>query len=169
VPTKTWLTNEEVLADDFNTYLANQVVATFASDAARTAAMPLVAGDKGRVSALDDHAGALWLWDGTNWREPSSPRNAPGVNLHMQAGQDVSTTNGAGGSVITFPVPFLTPPLVVLLQDMGGTPSAFAQFTVLLPPTTVDAQFVARNQSGVLIASGAVRVGWLAIGERAPG
>jgi hypothetical protein len=166
VPIKTWSVNEEVLAADFNEFLANQVVATFASSAARNSA--LSSPDKGQVSALDDHAGALWIYDGSDWREPSSPRNTAGVNLHMQAGQDVSTTNGAGGSVITFPVPFSSPPLVVLLQDMGGTPSAFAQFTVLYPPTTTDAQFVARNQSGTLIASGAVRVGWLAIGERAP-
>lgn len=170
MPFKTFVVGEELLADDVNTYLANQVVPTFTDAAQRTVQLP--SPDKGQLSALDTHGGALWLWNGTAWQEPSSPRNTAGVNLRSQVGQDVVTTDSGGGGIVDYPVPFAAPALVIILQDMSSTYATKVMVTYSVVHDACTATrlvFHATNAAGSPIASSPVRVGWHAIGERAAG
>ena len=66
MPHKTWAIGEEVIAVDFGPIVSDQVVAQFASAAARTAgwASPPI----GACSTLADHPGALYVYDGASWR-----------------------------------------------------------------------------------------------------
>lgn len=57
---KTWVVGEEVLAADFNTYVQNQVVARFATVAARDAAWPAATAGAGAVSVTVD-TGSMWF------------------------------------------------------------------------------------------------------------
>jgi hypothetical protein len=65
MPTKVWAIGEEVLSADFNPMVQEQVVATFANAAARTAG--IVTPRIGQITALQD-VKSLWLWDGTAWK-----------------------------------------------------------------------------------------------------
>jgi hypothetical protein len=71
MPTKTWVVGEEVLAADWNTYVQEQVVATFANAAARTTA--IAAPKPGMLTWLID-VKRLELYDGTAWREYGAAR-----------------------------------------------------------------------------------------------
>jgi len=65
MPFKTWSVGEEVLASDFNPYLQQQVVARFASAAARSAAItsPVL----NQVTSLDTVPGGVDYWNGSAW------------------------------------------------------------------------------------------------------
>jgi hypothetical protein len=67
MPFKTWSIGEEVLASEFNPYVQQQVVARFASAAARTAAItsPVL----NQVTMRDDRPGALERWTGSAWAD----------------------------------------------------------------------------------------------------
>jgi hypothetical protein len=62
---KTWAIGEEVISTDFNPIIADQIVATYASAAARTSGWP--SPPVGAVSHLADSPGVLWVWNGTTW------------------------------------------------------------------------------------------------------
>ena len=66
MPQKTWVVGEEVLAADFNTYVQNQVVAKFATVAARDAAWPAATAGPGAMSVTTD-TNTLWLVVGVAW------------------------------------------------------------------------------------------------------
>ena len=57
---KTWVVGEEVLAADFNTYVQNQVVARFATVAARDSAWPAATAGVGAACTTTD-TGQLWV------------------------------------------------------------------------------------------------------------
>lgn len=88
MPSKIWAVGEEVLAADFNDFVQEQVVSTFANAAARDAALP--APNIGQTCYLQDGTG-LQHWDGTAWRNfgkgrlgattPPNRDNAPGGNV----------------------------------------------------------------------------------------
>lgn len=65
MPSKVWAVGEEVLASQLNQYLQEQVTATFANAAARTAA--ITTPKAGMLSYLIDSQ-RLDRWDGTAWR-----------------------------------------------------------------------------------------------------
>lgn len=65
MPSKVWVAGEEVLASDWNSLVQEQVVATFATAAARTAA--IAAPKAGQLTYLIDTQ-RLDRWDGTGWR-----------------------------------------------------------------------------------------------------
>jgi hypothetical protein len=67
MPTKVWVAGEEVLAADFNPYVQEQVVATFATAAARNTAIP--APKAGQMSYLADSK-RTEQWNGTAWTLP---------------------------------------------------------------------------------------------------
>lgn len=75
MPSKVWAVGEEVLAADFNDYVQEQVVSTFANAAARDAAIP--APNVGQVCFLQD-ALSLFQYEGTAWR--ALPRGRIGSN-----------------------------------------------------------------------------------------
>lgn len=64
MPFKIWAVGEEVLAADFNDYVQEQTVATFANAAARSAA--LAAPNVGQLTFLSDTRVYHW-WNGTAW------------------------------------------------------------------------------------------------------
>jgi hypothetical protein len=67
MPHKVWVVGEEVLAADFNNYVQEQVIATFANAAARTAA--IAAPTVGMATWLTDSQ-AFEIWDGAAWSKP---------------------------------------------------------------------------------------------------
>jgi hypothetical protein len=70
MPNKTWVVGEEVLAADFNTYVQQQVIAGFATPAARTSGLPApVRGQASYIAAAGPSEG-LEFWDGVAWRKP---------------------------------------------------------------------------------------------------
>lgn len=73
MPTKVWVAGEEVLASDWNTMVQEQVVATFATAAARTAALPTP--KTGQVTFLLDVARDE-QWNGSQWIPLNVPRFA---------------------------------------------------------------------------------------------
>lgn len=67
MPQKTWVIGEEVLATDFNTYVQQQVVARFATIAARDAGWPAATAGDGALSTTLD-LDRVWRSDGTTWK-----------------------------------------------------------------------------------------------------
>lgn len=166
MPTRNWALGDEVLAEDFQELVQDQVVSTFPTAAVRGTDLP--SPKVGQLSHVGNVSRALWLWNGTSWVEPASPRHASGVNLHTQCGQDLFVTNSAGGAVLTYPVPFAAVPVTVLIGDMGGGPALQMNFAVIEDQvTTLVAGFVVRDHLGDPVESGGIRLGWIAIGERA--
>jgi hypothetical protein len=96
---KTWVVGEEVLAADFNDYVQEQVVATFANAAARTSAMP--APNVGSLTFLADSRVYQW-WNGTNWM-PLLGVLSYVENIGPQTGISTAITDLTG--LITPPIP----------------------------------------------------------------
>lgn len=67
---KTWAVGEEVLAADWGPYISDQIVAVFASAAARASGW--TSPPTGAWSTLLDSPGALWHFNGTAWVERSA-------------------------------------------------------------------------------------------------
>lgn len=158
MPFKTWAVGEEVLAADFQDYVANQVVATFVDAAQRTAQLPDP--QAGQLSTLDSRPGELVIFTGTAWA-PVAP--------YVQTGSTVVTTNGNGQGSITYPTPFATAPLAVHCIDMGTAANDFLVFGVLEAQNIAASfGFAARHAAnGALHANSLTRVGWTAVGVRA--
>jgi hypothetical protein len=103
VPYKLWIPGEEVLSADFNDYVQEQVVATFPTAAARTAA--LVAPNVGQPTHLTD-SGTLEVWtDKTSppsWRKPwNSPWGIVVPHTGIAGSQAVGGIQYASGFPIT--------------------------------------------------------------------
>lgn len=86
MPHKVWAVGEEVLAADAQTYWQNQVVATFADAAARTAG--IAAPVAGQMTWLLD-VKRLDVWDGAAW-VPVNPTHS-----------DVARATAAGGTSVS--------------------------------------------------------------------
>lgn len=125
MPHKSWAIGEEVLAADFNPNVADQVVATFASAAARAAAWP--APPIGAVSHLTSLPGVLWVFAGSAWRL-AAPR---GVLNQAQWTTASGTTAGAA-------------------IDVAGASVAFAMVTGHLYRYTVTGHYVSSALGDVL-------------------
>lgn len=96
MPHRSFAHGAEVLAADFNPYVADQVVATYPNAAARTAEWGAVVPPLGAVSLLTD-GGTLHVWNGTRWSLPwSLPwglldyKLAPGPSQTVNAWTDVT-------------------------------------------------------------------------------
>jgi hypothetical protein len=74
---KSWAIGEVVEADDFQTYIQNQAVQTYAGTAARTAALGTFVAE-GMVSYLAD-TNTLQFYNGTAWENVSSPGDITAV------------------------------------------------------------------------------------------
>jgi hypothetical protein len=98
MPSKVWAVGEEVLAADMNDYIQEQVVATFATAAARDAAIP--APNNGQACWLQD-ALALYVYDGAAWRTFGKGRIASATIG--------SRDNPPGGNVVHATVTFTLP------------------------------------------------------------
>jgi hypothetical protein len=84
---------EEVLAADFNQYVQQQVVATFATTAARSSAIPSPL--NGMVTYVVDRQ-ALEVYNGTAWVSANAGRRLTGANVSA-----ADVTNGATTKVGT--------------------------------------------------------------------
>jgi hypothetical protein len=87
LPFKTWSVGEEVLASDFNPYVQQQVVARFATAAARTAAItsPVL----NQLTSRDDSGGLIERWNGASWESAGSSAEL----FYGQTTAPVSVTN----------------------------------------------------------------------------
>jgi hypothetical protein len=90
---KTFVAGEVLTAQDVNDYLMDQSVMTFASDAARSSAIPTPT--QGMISYQTD-TDAIEAYDGSNW----VTRVSTSVPFAMAAG----TITFTGSATITFPV-----------------------------------------------------------------
>jgi len=158
MPFKAWAAGEEVLATDFNTYVGNQVVATFLDAAQRSSQLP--APDIGQLSTLDSRQGALFIYRASGWAE---------VGPYVQSGNRVFTTDAGGVGTVQFPAAFATPPACVMVSDMSSNLSeVFAIAVAYSTVTTTEFSFAIRKVSdGTKWASQLARVAWVAIGIRA--
>lgn len=139
MPQKTWVVGEEVLAADFNTYVQQQVVARFATVAARDSAYPAATAGAGAMAVTTD-TGTVWVVVGTTWQPvgPVTPwtavtfqnswANAGGATQTTQyrkVGDDVevrlSAGTGATNTVaFTLPVGFRPPATIRRALDGAG-------------------------------------------------
>lgn len=62
---KNWAIGEEVVQSDYQGYVADQIVAQYASAAARASGWPTP--PAGAVSVLNDHPGVLYYYNGSAW------------------------------------------------------------------------------------------------------
>lgn len=100
MPFKVWSVGEEVLASDFNPYLQQQVVARFATAAARTAAItsPVL----NQLTIRDDLPGVVEYWTGAAWAIASGTRELSYTQI--TASKTVTQTAEIGAdTVITSP------------------------------------------------------------------
>jgi hypothetical protein len=145
-----------MLAAEFQTYIGNQVVATFVDAAQRSTQLP--SPDTGQLSTLDSKPGALYIWTGGAWSE---------VAPYFQSGSSIVTTNGAGGAVITFPVAFASTPATVQLTDGDVFTSGGISFGLIFDQVGPSYfGFMIRDLAGTPLNARTVRVSWLALGVR---
>jgi hypothetical protein len=135
MPQKLWVIGEEVLADDFNDYVQNQIVAAFPNAAARTTQWP--APPEGAVSYLAD-VNTYQSFNGSAW-VVLAPRVVPGnvwVGTAPAAGAAYKELMGAaliatdGTGTLAFTIPdggFTTCILYanVINADAGGAAVGF--------------------------------------------
>jgi hypothetical protein len=159
VPIKTFADGEEVDAEMINTYLANQVVPTFTDAAQRNVQLP--SPDKGQLSALDSYAGALWIWTGSAWVEPTP---------YTQSGYHTQTTNGAGGGIITYPKPFAAGNVAIHMTNAAEDQVTYGmQFGIIKAQNlAAECGFLARYTTGAVAMAALVELMWTATGYRAP-
>lgn len=157
MPFKIWSVGEEVLASDFQTYVGNQVVAQFTDATQRDAQVPAPA--NGQMCTLGTYLGLVFIWNGDAWVEPTP---------FVQCGTEVVTTNGSGGTAITFPTPFLLPPFAVSLCDAGATSVEAFQCAALdgqILSTGIG--FIIHHATGGGLISDTATISWIAYGARA--
>jgi hypothetical protein len=153
MPTKTWVQGDDVLASDFNTYVQNQVVPTFANATARTAGIP--APVTGQLSVLLD-TNHLEMWTGGVWVTLNDP---PAIRVRATALQaltaavetqiPMSTTDYVrnGMALVTNSI---NAPVAGLYQIIGWLGSANgagnATLTGTITLTLLGNTYYARNQ-----------------------
>jgi hypothetical protein len=160
MPYRQWTSGDELTAADINV-VGNQVVGRFTDAAARAvlASSPIV----GQVSALDNHPGALWVWNGSAWVEPTP---------YTQAGNSVIVTDSNGNGSIVYPRPFLGHENAVSLTPGGGGGGVSDPIYVcqVLEGQNLSnlVNFQVRSLPSGAAVVGSVRVLWTAVGTRAP-
>lgn len=115
MPTKVWIAGEEVLASDWNQLVQEQVIATFATAAARTAAIatPKV----GMLTYLADSQ-RLDRWDGVGWY--ALPYGQLGYNqITANSGIFPLTATAIPGLGFTIPASRLPAGRIVMLELVG--------------------------------------------------
>lgn len=93
MPQKTWVVGEETLAADFNLFVQQQVVARFASVAARDAAWPAATAGAGAVCITYDTA-TVWVVNSAIVWVPLSTPPTPWVEVTVLTGSWVNFGNG---------------------------------------------------------------------------
>ena len=160
MPYHTFSIGEEVTAADFQTYVGNQVVAQFEDAAQRDLQLPGPL--KGQLCTLDTYAGALWIYDGSDWVEP-----AP----YTQGGYSAQTTNAGAGGAVTYPKPFAAGNVAITLTNAAddGIAAYGMQFGLIEDQNLSYAfGFIARFTNGTLATDHAVKLYWTAQGFRSP-
>lgn len=86
----------------------------------------------------------------------------------IQAGfVDVTLTGAASGTVLVpFPRAYVTPPIVVVTGNSGGTAGLVAKTSATTPPTTAAFTAVVQHVAGTT-GTWTVRVHWMAVGTPA--
>ena len=108
-------------------------------------------------------AGALKakLANGT-WVTVGGPGPAGKDAVPVQGGVAIVTTNGSGDGNITFPTPFLVPPVLIVINgDPNSGAYLFAVWDQLV--TTTTGPFRAfESKTGAPVPNGPFRVAWIA-------
>lgn len=123
--------------------------------------------------------GLLKYWDGSNWVTQTNLRmfgitsalsgtppaiNTGSIPFKVQAGTDVRTTNGAGGSgAINFPTAFPNGLICVVVVGGDGA-NKDNNICTLINQSTTSFEILNVDSAGVRIASVALRWNWIAIG-----
>jgi hypothetical protein len=131
---KDWAVNEIVTADDFQSYVQDQVVQVYAGTAARSTALG-TAVTEGMVSYLSD-SNTLQVYNGTAWADVSSPGDITAVT----AGTGL-TGGGSSGDVtlnVNLASIFASPSLTGTATIAAGTVTGNLGVggTAFLPTTT---------------------------------
>lgn len=181
MPHKIWVVGEEVLAADFNDYVQEQVIATFPTSSARGTAIPSPL--KGMMTYIAD-VNRYEYWDGAAWKQPAPTHGVGSLwSLHpdgtsvvpgpiqIHCGQSIVTTNAFGEFSISFPGVFKSAVWCAFAQcaDPGDPwyPSMPVLSLVEKHHTLTSATWVAtKNTDNVALASVAIRVQFLVIGDR---
>ena len=185
---KNWVTNAVLTASDLNTYIANQVIAVFASTAARDAA---ITGPIEGQYAYTSDTNTLWEYDGGAWRVSRTMYNsnealqAPivvttpdtqligsgvpfpgtaGSPFSIIAGTTTGATDGSGNVSFTFAASFPNGVLTCLVQptSSAGDFSFFKMDNTSI--ATNHCHGVAYNHSGTAIVTTTIRCNYIAIG-----
>jgi hypothetical protein len=151
MPFKTWSIGEEVLANDFNSYVQSQTVARFATAAARTTAIPTPV--LNQLTLLDNRIGAVQHWNGTAWVDT--------VPFFQSGVVTVSFDASAQGN-ITYPVAFPAPGISSLIAVLNQNPGFLFPVAASLSQVTVRAY----QPSGALWPNVTVPVSYVAFGPR---
>jgi len=84
------------------------------------------------------------------------------VAPYIQSGNNFVTTDVNGIGALTFPIPFINPPIVTLT---GGNGESLTFVYSGVAPTATGFSFYAYSQAGGLLASSSVRVFWIAVAQ----
>lgn len=144
------------LAEKVDTTL-DEMVKTVPNSAGRP---PHIAG---RIVYQANDPGAVYISNGTAWT-----RYVSSNTQRIQSGMGVWSTNGGGGVYLTFPVPFDSPPIIVVMN--GDGPGAEMAFGLWLPGWSASSVAInVRNTSAnSMFANALIRLHWIAIGTVAP-
>jgi hypothetical protein len=157
---KVFTAGAEALAVDVNNYLMAQTVSRFPTAANRAA--NLIAPALNQLTICDDRPGQVQYWNGGAWVDQVSipPLPIP-AGFHLQSGNVVTTTDGFGSAVFTYPVPFAGQPVVV------GTDATPVDANVaVFYWTNSQVGFNVRGLNDTPIANGLVRIMYIATGLR---
>src|SRR6187551_3869190 len=157
MPFKVWSIGEEVFAADFNPYVQQQVVARFASAAARTSAItsPVL----NQLTELDNRPGIVQYWTGSAWADIG------GATFVQSGGQSI-TLNTFGQATITFPVSFGGGPLSFLAQVPYVSPTLIHVVGVQGTLSATACNVQATNAAGTPLGAVTIGVWWMATGPR---
>lgn len=159
MPYRTWTTGTEMLADDFQTYIGDQVVAQFVDEAQRYTQLPTP--QVGQLSTLDSYPGALYIWTGTAWVEPVP---------YSQSGYHAQTLNAAGGGVLYYDHPFASGNIAIHMTNADDSTGTWGlTFGIIQAQNLADrCGFIARYGNGNLAGNAAIKLMYTATGYRAP-
>ena len=158
MPYKTFTANTEALASEVMQYLMQQAIATFATSAARSTAIPVPV--VGQVTHCNDRMGRLQYWNGSAWTDILS------ANPYMVSGNTSYLTNAYGAVTVTFPgtPAFYGVPVVVAMDatSWGSAASTVGAGIVWSLVSVSSTNFVAKAMSvnEIAVANTNVRLQW---------
>lgn len=154
MPYKVFVAGEEALASDVNGFLMSQTVPRFTDATQRSS--QLTAPVTNQLSMLASRPSVIQYWNGSAWAD---------TDPLMQRVSAVSYTTNAGGDVaVTFPTPFASAAVTVLITN--NFPNYAAILVVRWDFITANGfAFQVQNIAGP-VANQAFPVSWLAIGPR---